>query len=323
MRVRGNGTCFDAMKPSLSSARAHRIDVPGVNGVMRAGLLLEWPDGPVKWTEGSPLPGWSRESFEEVVRAFRSSAHPAPAALRAALDSADSTWPRLRSRVSVNALLTGDFTDMRGKIIRAAGEGCCCAKIKTTDACSAADLVSRLSEAAGGGVRFRIDPNRAWSLDEALHAAHSLKDLPVDYLEEPLANPAQLLEFMRRSPVPVALDETLRDLSPADVSLYREAVALVLKPTLAGGFDVCREFAQRASDMGIPSVVSASYESGVGIFHLARFAASLPLPTAAGLDTYATCFPDVLSTRLNMKGFVFDVTQPLPDVDRSRLSPLD
>lgn len=304
-------------------ARAHRIDVPGVNGRLRAGLLLEWPGGPVEWTEASPLPGWSRESFEEVVRAFRDPLNPAPSSLCAALDAADPAWPCLHPWIPVNALVTGDFETMAGKVLRAAGAGCRWAKIKTTDARSVADLVRRLGEVAGEGLRWRIDPNRAWSFDEALHAADSLKDLPVDYLEEPLAEPRRLLEFMRRSPVPVALDETLRDLSPAGIPDYRLAAALVLKPTLAGGFRRCRQFAAYAADHGIPSVVSASYESGVGIFHLARFAASLDLPAAAGLDTYSTCVPDVLSGRLCMHGFVMDATQPLPDVDRSRLVPLD
>ncbi len=311
------------MKPLPNQARAHRIDVPGVNGRLRAGLLLEWPGGPVEWTEASPLPGWSRESFEEVVRAFRDPAHPAPAALSAALDSADAAWPCLHPRVPVNALLTGDFDTMAGKVLRAADEGCRWAKIKTMDARSVADVVRRLGEVAGEGLRWRIDPNRAWSFDEALYAAGSLKDLPVDYLEEPLAEPHRLVDFMRRSPVPVALDETLRDLSPADIPAYKLAAALVLKPTLAGGFRRCRQFAEYAAGLGIPSVVSASYESGVGVFHLARFAASLPLPAAAGLDTYSTCVPDVLSKRLCMDGYMMDATQPLPDVDRFRLAPLD
>jgi O-succinylbenzoate synthase len=67
------------------------------------------------------------------------------------------------------------------------------------------------------------------------------------------------------------------------------------------------------------SVVSAAYESGVGIHALGRFAASLPLISAAGLDTYTRLAFDVLATRLDLSGFVFRADQPLPAIDESRL----
>jgi len=67
------------------------------------------------------------------------------------------------------------------------------------------------------------------------------------------------------------------------------------------------------------SVVSAAYESGVGIYTLGRFAASLRRISAAGLDTYSRLESDVLSSRLDHSGFVFRADQPLPTIDESLL----
>jgi O-succinylbenzoate synthase len=70
------------------------------------------------------------------------------------------------------------------------------------------------------------------------------------------------------------------------------------------------------------SIVSAAFESGVGIHALGRFAASLESISAAGLDTYSRLQSDVLSQRLEFPGFVFQARQPLPKVDESKLQPL-
>ena len=86
-----------------------------------------------------------------------------------------------------------------------------------------------------------------------------------------------------------------------------------------GGFACCREFAREGEKLGMVSVVSAAYESGVGIHALGRFAASLPLISAAGLDTYSRLASDVLVTRLDFSGFIFRADQPLPAIDESRL----
>ena len=71
--------------------------------------------------------------------------------------------------------------------------------------------------------------------------------------------------------------------------------------------------------LGMVSVVSAAYESGVGIHALGRFAASLPSISSAGLDTYSRLESDVLVSRLDLSGYIFRADQPLPVIDESRI----
>ena len=204
----------------------------------------------------------------------------------------------------------------------ALARGCECLKIKAAHL-SVADLLELMSRiSASDRCRFRIDSNRAWDFDTALLMAESLKVFPVEYLEEPLRDSSRLTDFIKISPVGVALDETLREVGLAGLRAYKGAVALVLKPTLMGGFEACAQYAEAGSVLGMVPVVSACYESGVGIYALAQFALSLPHHAAAGLDTYSRLDEDVLCERLDLRNFIFCSKTTLPDVDISKLHPL-
>lgn len=67
------------------------------------------------------------------------------------------------------------------------------------------------------------------------------------------------------------------------------------------------------------SVVSACYESGVGIYALGRFAASLDIVGAAGLDTYSQIQNDLLTTRLPLESYTFCSSSRIPCVNESAL----
>jgi O-succinylbenzoate synthase len=299
-----------------SSAYLYRL--PLTDGGSREGILLRQGE---RWGDAAPLPGWSRETLEEVKASLHGSEDFVPASLRCAREALVGDWVPLRKEVPLNALLDGSAGQILAGAVRAYREGCRCLKIKTSriDSAQLADLVGDITRETEGLCKLRLDPNRSWAFEETLRIAESLRDFPIEYFEEPLADAHCLPELIARSACPIALDETLREISPADLSLFQGAAALVLKPTLMGGFEQCREFALEGERLGMISVVSAAYESGVGIHTLGRFAASLPRISAAGLDTYSRLQSDVLTNRLDLSGFVFRADQPLPAIDESRL----
>jgi O-succinylbenzoate synthase len=240
--------------------------------------------------------------------------------MRCALET--TNWTIRHDEVPVNALLTGSVEEIQNQARRAIGAGCECLKIKTAEL--SFEEIPPLLESILliGPCRFRLDSNRGWSLLEALRLADGLKGFPIEYFEEPIADPLGLPDLIERSAVPIALDETLREIRPADLANYEGAAALVLKPTLLGGFQICREFAEAGAALGMRSVVSAAFESGVGIHALGRFAASLENISAAGLDTYSRLQGDILRQRLEFPRFVFQAGRPLPEIDESQLQPL-
>lgn len=302
----------------MNPPRAYLYRLPLVDGGVREGILLRQGE---RWGDAAPLPGWSRETLEEVRRCVHGSEDFVPPSLRCAREALEEDWVPLRKEVPLNALLDGSANEILAAAVRAYRAGCRCLKIKTScvDSVGLADLVADITRETEGLCQLRLDPNRSWSFEETLRIAESLQDFPIEYFEEPLAEAHLLPELIARSACRIALDETLREISPAGLVKFQGAAALVLKPMLIGGFEHCRQFAREGDRLGMTSVVSASYESGVGIHALGRFAASLPLISAAGLDTYSRLASDVLVTRLNLSGFVFRADQPLPAIDESRL----
>ena len=312
----------------------YRYALPMRGGGQREGILLHLraADPRTGWGDAVPLPGWSVESLEDVRRCIKDSecAAPLPSSLVCAIESARASVVHSRSKdagaknLSLNALLGGSLRQILEQAGDALARGCECLKIKAAGLSVAelVDLISRISASAPLHCRFRIDSNRAWDFETALHMAESLKVFPVEYLEEPIRDSSLLPEFIKRSPIGIALDETLREVGPAGLTAYKGAVAMVLKPTLMGGFEACAQYADAGAALGMASVVSACYESGVGIYALGQFALSLPRQAAAGLDTYSRLEEDVLRERLDLRNFMFCSKTPLPDVDISKLHPL-
>jgi O-succinylbenzoate synthase len=293
--------------------------LPLRSGAVRRGVLVRLPNG---WGDAAPLEGWSSESFEDVLEWIRRGSDPAsaPASMRCALET--SEWPLIHEKVPVNALLTGSAEEILAQSHTALAAGCQCLKIKTAELSfeEIPPLLERIVAIAP--CRFRLDSNRGWSLSGTLRLAEEVSGFPIEYFEEPIADPLEIPELIDESEVPVALDETLREISPEDLADFEGAAALVLKPTLFGGFGICREFAEAGAALGMSSVVSAAFESGVGIHVLGRFASSLEKISAAGLDTYSRLQSDVLCHRLEFPGYVFEATKPLPEVDESKLQPV-
>ncbi len=302
----------------MNPARAYLYRLPLVGGGIREGILLRQG---ARWGDAAPLSGWSRETLEEVKDSLDRGEDFVPASLRCAFEALEANWTPLRNEVPLNALLDGTADEILAGALRAFSQGCRCLKIKTSRIESArlADFVAEITRETQNLCQLRLDPNRSWSFEETLRIAESLREFPVEYFEEPLADAQRLPELITHVVCPIALDETLREISPADLVKFRGAAALVLKPTLMGGFEYCRKFALVGERLGMASVVSAAYESGVGIHALGRFAATLPRISSAGLDTYSRLESDVLSKRLDLSGFVFRADQPLPAIDESRL----
>ena len=306
-----------------------RYALPMSGGGNRKGILvrLEKPDGTVGWGDAAPLLGWSIETVDAVEAFIKAgkSEDEAPASLVFALESARAGIPKTeRHAIPLNALLDGSPQEIFERGQAALAGGCECLKIKTAGLSldELPSLIGRLSSMANGRCRFRIDPNRGWDMDSTLRVAESIKNLPVDYIEEPVGDVSMLPGLIKNCPVGIALDETLREITPGKLAAYKGAAALVLKPTLMGGLKVCSDFAQAGASLGMVPVVSACYESGVGIQALGCFALSLPCAAAAGLDTYSRLEQDVLCERLDLRDFQFRPKTPPPDVNLSKLDPL-
>lgn len=141
-------------------------------------------------------------------------------------------------------------------------------------------------------LEVRIDANRTWTLKVAKIFLERTRNLSIGYIEEPLKDSADLAAFVRSSHIPLALDETLRELGAEQYRQFAEVY--VLKPTLSGGITGTVETIRQAQSDHIRCIISSSYESGVGMLGLVELAKKIP-NEAHGLDTYNIFEHDVLN----------------------------
>jgi o-succinylbenzoate synthase len=228
--------------------------------------------------------------------------------------------------VPVNALVSGSPDEVLEGARRVRSAGYRAVKLKVGGRAIEEDIesVRALNEELGEAVALRLDANRAWSLEEAERFVRGAAGLRFEYIEEPVADPAQLPSFARTCGVPVALDESLAGMEPEALEDHGYARAAVLKPTLLGGLSRTLRFADLALRLGIEPVISSAYESGLGTAALVALAAGVgDEEVPAGLDTYRWLGEDLLRPRLDLPAPRVDVRAMAAtrrEIDRRLLS---
>ncbi|HEY7148433.1 MAG TPA: dipeptide epimerase [Gaiellaceae bacterium] len=110
-----------------------------------------------------------------------------------------------------------------------------------------------------------VDVNEAWSLDEALEALLQLKELGVEYCEQPLpAEDPGGPELKERSPLPIFVDEDCH--VSADVPACAErAHGVNIKLAKSGGIREAIRIANVARALGLGVMLGCMNESGLAI----------------------------------------------------------
>lgn len=118
---------------------------------------------------------------------------------------------------------------------------------------------------------FRIDANCAWTAKETIHNAPILKELGVEFLEQPLKADdwSGMEEVMHHSVLPVIADEScIIENDVEKCALHYSGINIKL--TKCGGLTPALRMIKRAKDMGIKVMVGCMTESTVGISAIAQ-----------------------------------------------------
>ena len=137
------------------------------------------------------------------------------------------------------------------------------------------------------GVRLRLDANQRWPAAGLAERLRDLAGLPIEFLEEPCADPTALLG--ERLACPLALDESLATLDDDALTSALHArglAAIVIKPTLVGGLAAALALAARARAAGTDVVITHALEGPIGTAACAELALALG-GAPAGLAPHA------------------------------------
>ena len=308
----------------------------GVSIRFRAGFLVSLTaDGLTGWGEASPLPGWSHNSLLDTEAALRRTLEGIDAGGEPALDAlvgdlgdapharagVTGAWadlqarragrplaeylaaegtPAPRSEVAVNALVAAPEPSEVEQAARGAVEaGFTAVKLKVgaADPAVDADRIRAARTVIGPGVTLRLDANGAWDEHTALNVLGRVHDCGIAYCEEPVAGIDAIAAVSRRSPIPVAADESIRSESDAGRALAVGVSTLIVKPQALGGPDVALSIAGRAHQVGASVTVTSFLDSAVGVAHALHVAAAVdaiaPYRRAHGLATADLLAADV------------------------------
>lgn len=245
-------------------------------------------DGRSGWGDCAPLPEFGIGEAAATAFAEESAALDL-AAQRAGLPL--DAWLSGRAplaSVAVNASFGPISTVDRNSLAQAAAAGFTVAKLKVGVA-PVDDEIAALQQLAATlppALRLRLDANRAWTIAVARRFIAAGAGLPIDGLEEPLADPthALLASLQAAANFPLAIDESIRLL---DTAFFRHPPVrrLVLKPARHGGLLASTELALRARASGLEVVVTSALESACGIATLAHLAAAVAPEAVHGLAT--------------------------------------
>mgnify|MGYP003110138608 FL=1 len=118
---------------------------------------------------------------------------------------------------------------------------------------------------------FRIDANTAWTAEETIRNAPLLKELGVEFLEQPLkANDWEGMALVKKQSVlPVIADESC--IVESDVEQCAPYFhGINIKLTKCGGLTPARRMIKRGRELGLQLMVGCMTESTVGISAIAQ-----------------------------------------------------
>ncbi|KAH9707755.1 protein PHYLLO [Citrus sinensis] len=131
-----------------------------------------------------------------------------------------------------------------------------------------AEVIQEVRKKVGHRIELRVDANRNWTYQEALEFGFLVKDCDLQYIEEPVQNEEDIIKYCEESGLPVALDETIDKFQKDPLNMLEKyahpgIVAIVIKPSVIGGFENAGLIARWAQRHGKMAVVSAAFESGL------------------------------------------------------------
>jgi O-succinylbenzoate synthase len=222
----------------------------GYKDYNRDGLIFTGPYGA---SEASPLQGY-----------FDSKYH----CIKGALDSISFEWPKaLRSKeeIKVNLLVANDQDINKPELI---GTDCVKVKVHSFDD---VERVKKVRDICGKDTRIRIDCNGVFDVDSALKIIQNLREIDLEFVEQPCKSNEENAQIRKQSNVLIALDESANSREDIDeIQSLDAADIIVVKVQTAGGIFSALD---NIDLWGKDFVISSAMESEVGInlaFVLAR-----------------------------------------------------
>lgn len=207
----------------------------------------------------------------------------------------DNDFSQKQKQIAINGLIwMGDSAAMLQQIDEKLEAGYSTLKLKIgaidfkQECAILANIRQRFS---ASDITIRVDANGAFEPNITLEKLKILSDFDLHSIEQPIKHGQieLMAELCQQTPLPIALDEEL--IGSFDYAQKRKLLKtiqpqfIILKPTLLGGFNHCREWIETAQRLDIGWWITSALESNIGLNAIAQFTAEFNNSLPQGLGT--------------------------------------
>ncbi|XP_077237681.1 2-oxoglutarate decarboxylase/hydro-lyase/magnesium ion-binding protein isoform X2 [Tasmannia lanceolata] len=185
-------------------------------------------------------------------------------------------------RVKICALIDSNGTpkEVAHVVAQLVDEGFTTVKLKVARRANPVEdaaVVQEIRQKVGYQIKLRVDANRNWTYKEAVQFGSYVKGFDLEYIEEPVHFEDDIIKFCEETGLPVALDETIDNLQGDPFTklgefLHPGIVAIVIKPSVVGGFENAALIARWAQQHDKMAVISSAFESSLSLSAYVQFA---------------------------------------------------
>ena len=167
-----------------------------------------------------------------------------------------------------------------------------------SDAQEDLDMVRGIRDAVGDQLKLRIDPNRAYSNEEAAELGRALEPYNLEYFEQPImADPLTDAAWLRtQTSTPIALNESVEEPDSVLAILAIDAAEYILPDThIAGGILPCVKIGHIAQAASMPTIMHCGHDLGLKTAAMLHIASACPAYSLANDCTYYGLSDDITS----------------------------
>lgn len=250
----------------------------------------------------------------ELMRPYPSMLFGLETALETRHLKSETPFARGEEGIPINGLIwMGSFEEMSQRIQDKLQQGFHCVKLKigAIDWNREIELIRFIrSHFSKEQIELRVDANGGFTPENAMERLEQLAQYDIHSIEQPIRQHQwkEMARLCKETPLPIALDEELIgvNLLSMKASLLDTICPqyIILKPSLHGGIQGCREWIALAKERGIGSWITSALESNIGLSAIAHFCAEIYGPHITmpqGLGT-GMLFTDNIPMPLEIRG---------------------
>ena len=248
------------------------LAVLGEDSDYRQGFIIGQKQNDIwKYGEAAPLPSFHKITynsvFEELKQYFKNHRPPRSSVSQFAIDML-SLKASQKEEILINSLNSKDIAENK-ILLRKSG----CIKIKVGRRSLEEDLdhLRLIRTQVSNNTKLRLDANGLWDRDQAQFFIDRVQEYNIEYIEEPTRD-SHDIQYLKG--MDVALDESL-DLNSECID-YPQVSHIIIKPTLHGGKMGLESWQKKTKNKQI--ILSSTFESSLGIWHLGHLASSVVRP---------------------------------------------